>query len=333
MRIALVSFAHVHAQSYARVLTELEKDGIAEMCAVYDDDSRRLAFARERFESKKLYSDIEELARDPDIDAAIVTSENTKRAGLAISLLNGGKHVLAEKPISSKVADAVRMVQLASENGLTLGTAFPMRHHDAPQSMKRVLSDLGGIRSISSANPGRFPGLWFADPAASGGGAIMDHTVHVADLARWFSGKEFSEVYALRGRSVAGEGSGEGSGLVLCKLEDDTPVSVDCSWSRLAGWPTWGNVFVSACAEKGAAVLSAFNENLWTVVQGSYKWSYYGPDADKKMILDFVRAVENHSQALATGVDGLRALEVVAAAYESINRRRPVKVSEIQGSG
>jgi predicted dehydrogenase len=31
------------------------------------------------------------------------------------------------------------------------------------------------------------PGGWFCDPLLAGGGAVIDHTVHVIDLLRWSS--------------------------------------------------------------------------------------------------------------------------------------------------
>ena len=45
MRFAIISFAHIHAWSYARVLRELEN---AELVAIYDDDRARLKEAAER---------------------------------------------------------------------------------------------------------------------------------------------------------------------------------------------------------------------------------------------------------------------------------------------
>jgi predicted dehydrogenase len=41
------------------------------------------------------------------------------------------------------------------------------------------------VLAVNATNHGQIPGGWFLDPEASGGGAVMDHTVHVADLLRW----------------------------------------------------------------------------------------------------------------------------------------------------
>lgn len=54
----------------------------------------------------------------------------------------------------------------------------------------------GEVLAIKGTNHGRMPGGWFTDPDLAGGGAVLDHTVHVADLIRWLLGKEFTSVYA-----------------------------------------------------------------------------------------------------------------------------------------
>jgi predicted dehydrogenase len=55
----------------------------------------------------------------------------------------------------------------------------------------------------------------------------------------------------------------EDNGLVIGRLEDDTPVSIDCSWSRPSKWPVWGDIYMHILGERGAIVLNAFNQNIY----------------------------------------------------------------------
>ena len=55
--------------------------------------------------------------------------------------------------------------------------------------------EIGKILSITGINHGKIPSGWFIDPDQSGGGGIMDHTVHLADLMRWFTGSEYEAAY------------------------------------------------------------------------------------------------------------------------------------------
>ena len=51
-------------------------------------------------------------------------------------------------------------------------------------------------RSDAAIDRGRNPGGWFIDRSLSGGGAMIDHTVHVTDLMRWLLQDEVKDVYA-----------------------------------------------------------------------------------------------------------------------------------------
>ena len=80
-------------------------------------------------------------------------------------------------------------------------TAFPMRFSAPLLEVKSRLDagDFGQVYAFNATNQGELPTkhrLWFADPELAGGGAIMDHTVHLVDIMRWYLGSEVSQVYA-----------------------------------------------------------------------------------------------------------------------------------------
>ena len=65
------------------------------------------------------------------------------------------------------------------------------------------------------------PGGWFVDPALSGGGAVLDHTVHVIDVLRWLWGVEVTEIYAEIGDSLLHPGLGiDDAGLLSFTLSN-----------------------------------------------------------------------------------------------------------------
>ena len=330
IRLAIVSFAHIHAWSYARVVKELEARGRAVLEAIYDDDPERLKKAAETYRPRKVYDSFEKLLEDREIDATIVASENAKHARFAIPLMESGRHVIVEKPIATTYRDAKEMVDTARRRGVKLQVAFVMRYHDASVEIKNRIGALGRIRYITATNHGRCPFSWFVDPELAGGGAMMDHIVHVADLIRWYTGKEFEEVMAFVGRNIYPELKVEDNALLIARLNDGTPVSIDCSWSRPKTWPIWGDVYMHIVGEKGALILNAFNQNISLANPDGFTWYYFGPDADLNMVEDFVDCIEKDREPRATGEDGLRALEVVLAAYRSWREGRPVKVSDIR---
>lgn len=328
IRLGIVSFAHMHAWSYARAIKELEAEGLARLEAIYDEDPSRISRAEDLYRPGKVYRDLDRIVGDPEIDAVIVASENAKHKEHSIPAMKSGKHVLVEKPIATRLEDAREMVEVSRRAGVKLQVAFVMRYHQASVRAREAVKGLGRIISITSTNHGRCPFSWFVDPRLSGGGALMDHVVHVADLVRWYTGEEFKEVMAFVGKNIYPGLAVEDNGLLIARLSSGALVSIDCSWSRPSTWPTWGDVYMHIVGEKGLLILNAFNQNIWVADKGGFRWAYYGPDADKAMIADFIEAVKKDREPRASGIDGLKALEVVIAAYRSLKEGRPIRIPE-----
>jgi len=330
LRFAVVSYAHMHAWSYTRAIKELEAEGKATLEAIFDNNTNRLRRAQEVFKPRRVYNDFNRLMADGGFDAAVVASENARHITYALPLIKAGVHVIVEKPITTTVRDAVEMVNEADRHGVKLQVAFVMRYHDAVVEAKNRIGEFGRIKAITATNHGTCPYDWFVDPELAGGGAMMDHIVHVADLIRWFTGKEFEEVLAFVGKNIRPELKVEDNGLILAKLTDGTPVSIDSSWSRHETWPIWGDVYMRMLADRGVLTINAFNQNISLADDKGFHWVSFGPDADRNMIEDFIRVVNEGGQPRASGLDGLRALEVVVAAYKSWREGRPVKISEVR---
>ncbi len=185
LRVALLSFAHMHAYSYAAALAEM-KD--VELVVVADPNPQRLAAVRQRWpEIPHALPSYEELLASVPCDAVVVTSENAHHCSMVLAALASGKHVLCEKPLATTIADAQRMIEAAQRSGLVLMTAFPVRFSPAIAEAKNVIArgDLGRLLGAATSNHGSMPGGWFVYPELAGGGAVIDHTVHVADLLRW----------------------------------------------------------------------------------------------------------------------------------------------------
>ena len=330
IRFAIVSFAHMHAYSYARALRELEREGIAYLKAIYDDNKDRLKTASEIYKPEKVYEDLYSLAEDKDIDAVIIASENSKHREHTIPMIRSGKHVLVEKPIATSYRDGYEMVEESRKRGVKLQVAFVMRYHDASVEVKKRINNIGRIFSITATNHGKNPLGWFVDPDLAGGGTFMDHIVHVADLIRWYTDREFIEVTAFKGMNIVENIEVEDNGIVIARLRDDITTSIDCSWSRPPNWLTWGDVYMHIIGERGAIVINAFNQNIYISDERGFRGIYYGPDADSNMIKSFIDAIKKDIEPIASGIDGLKALEVVLAAYKSICERRTVRIDEVR---
>ncbi len=326
-RVGILSFAHVHAPNYAAVLGGL---GSADFVGVADDDADRGRGAADRY-GVRFFEGAEELFEA--VDAVVVCSENRRHAGGVIPALRAGVDVLCEKPISTTVEDAREMIQVAEETGRRLGIAFPVRHAPAVRRAREIVRSgaIGRVLAVNGTNHGQPPGGWFLDPEMSGGGAVMDHTVHVADTLRFVLGVEVRSVYAEIG-SFFGTGGVDDAGILTLEMEggvaDGAFATVDPSWSRGAGYPTWGDFTLRITGSSGVLDVDAFSRSITTFDHGSGGtfWTPAGGDPNALMLDDFLRGAEG-GRIGAGGGDGLRALEVVLAAYRSGESHAPVGIA------
>ena len=240
----------------------------------------------------------------------------------------------AFKPIATTLADARAEVEACEKGGVLLMTAFPMRFSTPLEEVKQRLDagDLGSVLCFNATNQGELPKKhrdWFVDPLLAGGGAIMDHTVHLVDIMRWYLGSEISEVYARHNRIFhAGEVEVETGGMVIVTFQNGVFASIDCSWSRPPYWPAWGGLSFEMVTSRGAVIVDAFKQNL-TIFSHSIQrpaWAFWGSDANQAMVDEFVAAIREKRPAKVTGEDGLRAVEAALAAYRSAESGQPVKL-------
>ena len=120
----------------------------------------------------------------------------------------------------------------------------------------------------------------------------------------------------------------ETGGLELITFENGTFASIDSSWSRPPYWPTWGGLTFEMVTERGSILVDAFRQNL-TIYRRDWQragWTYWGTDANQAMINEFVAAILDNRQPSVSGYDGLKAVEVVEAAYASAKSGQPVRL-------
>ncbi|WP_217586536.1 Gfo/Idh/MocA family protein [Lentibacillus saliphilus] len=321
MKIGMMSFAHMHAYSYAQALMALPD---AEIAGIYDDDATRGQQMAKDFNTTYFSDQAEFLATD--IDAVIICSENNRHKEMVIAAAKAKKHILCEKPIATTVADAEEMIQTCEKEGVQLQIAFPVRFSSGMQHVKKMIDagELGDIIAFRSTNRGQNPGGWFIDQEQSGGGAVLDHTVHMVDIMRWYLKEEVKEVYALVD-SYFHNIDIDDAGILTLEFANGVIASHDPSWSRFSEYPAWGDAMIEVIGTKQTVRADAFGEHL--VQYGKDKainHVHFGFDMDFGLIQDFVHGAARGKTPSITGYDGLKAMEIALAAYESAEKKAPV---------
>jgi predicted dehydrogenase len=330
VKIGLMSLAHHHAEAYLESLPHLP--GV-EITGLADDDRERGQRTARQF-GARWFESYESLL-DTKPDGVVICSENNRHRPLAEMAADAGSHVLCEKPLATTVEDCRAMINACDKAGVKLMTAFPMRFSAPLLEVKSRLDagELGQVYCFNCTNQGELPRKhrdWFVDQALAGGGAVMDHTVHLADILRWYLSSEVVEVYAQTNRIFhADEVAVETGGLLMLTFANGVFATVDCSWSKPPYFPTWGGLTFELIAERGAVQVDAFRQNL-TVYRhdlGRAAWLNWGSDANGAMIADFVAAIRENRPPRVTGVDGYRAVQVALAAYQSVQSGQPVRLA------
>ncbi len=332
MKIGIMSFAHHHAEAYIANLRAIPH---VELCGVADEDPIRGQRFAEMY-GAPFYPTYEALLESKP-DGVIICTENSKHLPLVEMAAASKVNVLCEKPIATTVADAKNIVDVCARAGVLLMTAFPMRFSTPLMEVKSRLDsgELGQVYCFNGTNQGELPTKhrpWFVDPVLAGGGAIIDHTVHLVDIMRWYLGSEAMEVYAQTNKIIhASDVEVETGGLEMVTFQNGVFASIDTSWCRPQYWPTWGGLTFEMVTERGAVFVDGFKQNITVYSHANQRpvWQYWGSDMNQAMVSEFVSAIREGREPSVTGVDGLRAVEVVSAAYDSAQIGQPVKVQQM----
>jgi predicted dehydrogenase len=324
-KVGMISFAHGHANSYLSGLLAIPD---VEIIGIADPVASRVEGLTQRH-NIPYFADYRDLLKT-EVDAVVICSENVHHAEQTIAAANAAKHVLCEKPLGVSVDEMRRMVDAAKQNGVQLMTAFPCRYLPSVRQAKQAVErgDIGDIVAVKGTNRGSMPGKWFIDPALSGGGAVLDHTVHVMDLLNWFLGSKVTDVYAESG-TLFHDIPVDDAGMVHVGFANGVIAVIDTSWSRSKSFPFWGDVTMEIIGTNGVISVDAFAQKneIYSDEKSKAQWSYWGDGMDDLMVADFIQAVREGSDVPISGEDGLKSAQVALAAYDSIRQGKKVSIN------
>lgn len=325
-RIGLLGAGHHHLDAYARAL----RAAGATLVGLHDrDEVRGRAWCATH--AVPWVVDAAELVAD-DLDAVVVCSETAEHRADVELAAAAGVPVLCEKPLATRVEDAEAMVAACAQAGVELLTAFPMRSSPAVQEAVALVraGRIGEVLAATGVNQGQLPTphrAWFVDPDRAGGGALLDHVVHLADVLRWVLDDEVAEVHAVANRVMHATTVGVETGAIaVLRFHGGVVASIDASWSRPGGYPTWGGLGLELVGTAGVLEVDAFAQRLRRYGgPGSVAWPDWGSDVNVGLVGELLAAARGGPSRAATGADGLAATRIALAAAASARQGRPVR--------
>ncbi len=310
-------------------------DRLAACCDI--DGKIAAAFGRER--NCPSYTDYRDLLSEAECEVVIVAVVNKFTKDIVVGALDSGKHVLAEKPLGRNAIEAeqmIRRVQAASKEFQVLKTGFNHRFHPAVWKAKRICNTgkIGEVLTIRARyGHGGRPGMekeWRSSKDLCGGGELLDQGVHVIDLIRWFGGEIVEAFGKVETRFWNIEV--EDNAFAFLKTDQDVTASFHVSWTN------WRNIFsFEVFGTEGYVKIEGLGGSYGTerLEYGRRKKEGGKPDIEtfefppediswKEEWKEFKAAVRESRDPVGSGLDGLRANEVVEALYRSSEKRSVV---------
>lgn len=137
----------------------------------------------------------EELLRRDDLDVIAVSTPSGAHAENVLAALNGGKHVVVEKPLALTATEADRIVSLAEDTGLSVHVISQRRLEPEVRAVRAALESgqLGAVRLATThvhwwRDESYYAAAAWRGDAAGGGGSLMNQGAHNVDLLRWLAG-------------------------------------------------------------------------------------------------------------------------------------------------
>lgn len=144
------------------------------------------------------------LAADPNVEAIYVATPHQMHADHVVAALDGGKHVLVDKPLSVSLEDADRMVAAARRAGRHL-IVGPSHSFDEPVALARRMiesGEYGALRMVQAFNYTDFlyrPRRPEELRTEEGGGVLFSQGVHQIDIVRLLCGGQAERLFAMTG--------------------------------------------------------------------------------------------------------------------------------------
>lgn len=308
-------------------LPNLKRCDDVNLVAVCDLDSTKAGLVAEKFHAPVFMRDPQRLLTRDDIDAVLILTPTNAHLALALTALEGGKHVLIERPLARTVQEAEKIVTAARKADRIVMVAMNHRFRPDAMILKNFIEggELGDIFMVRSGwlkKKGRWSGAeWHFRKSLSGGGVLMDLGLQMLDLSLWLMDNyDVESINAVAFNQMLGL---EVEDTIACqlRLKGNKILTLHASWALLApGTQAYSHFWGTT----GAAVLNPLridkemHGNLVNVTPDkpiSQKQLYQA--SFEYELRHFIECVRNQRQPISSAQDALKVLRIVEAIYQA----------------
>jgi predicted dehydrogenase len=350
LSVGLIGLAHLHPRSYMPIFAAA---GFRVAAVAEADPAILEPFAREFGVAG--YADWREMIERERLDLSAIYLPHALCPQSAAACAERGIHVLVEKPMAATADGAKCMIDAARRAGVLLTTPYVWRYHPVARQMKRFAEDgalglvvgcegrcaAGRLHRYVDGNAG-----WMLRRAMSGGGPMHNMGVHWIDLYRWLLQDEPVEVFG-KNVKINQQYDIEDNSFALVTFSRGAVLALDINYTIPDSYPYGRDLYLSV---RGTSGVLSWSPSFEGIHERLFVCSDAGDFADSPRrtiefelekhpgytgilgvhyLRDVAQAIRSRGPAPITGEDGLRALEIVEAIYESASTGRTVAVQVV----
>ena len=287
--------------------------------------------------------DVQELLRQPGLDAVCVTTPSALHLEPALAAIRARKHLMIEKPIDSTVEGTDHILAEAAKAGVRVGSIFQARFGDAARQVKAAIdADRFGRMVLASCyvkwnRTTEYYTGWKGRLSEDGGGVIINQAIHGVDLLQWFAGMP-AQVFAWSTQRVHRIES-EDTCVAALKFASGAFGSIE---GTTAAWPGWSRR-IELCGEHGSVLMEDDDIARWDFrearpedekIRAMRESAAMGSGAaapmnikiegHQRQIQDFIDGIREKRPFFIEGREARNAVVLVRAIYDSAASGRPV---------
>jgi predicted dehydrogenase len=325
------------SDTHARAAREIDGVEIAAIHGRNREKTARLAHAY----GGTAYTDLPAFLGHKPMQIVLIGSPSGLHAEQGIAAARCGLHVLVEKPIDIKTERVDALIDQCEWANVKLGVFFQDRVAPGIRKVKDLVDagKLGKPILVSGRVKWYRPPEYYSGPrwrgtwALDGGGALMNQGVHTVDLLLWLMG----DVDRVSARAITALHDIEVEDTVVTTLEfaNGAIGTLEAATSVYPGYRrrveltgSEGTIILEQdriiAADLHAPLAERFEPIEETGNSAATSPIVSDVSGHKKIIEDFLRAIETDTKPICDGREGRRSVEVVQAIYESSRTGRPV---------
>jgi predicted dehydrogenase len=275
----------------------------------------------------KATTSLDDVFKMPEIDAVLICVPPAFHFEIVKKAIDAGKHILCEKPFTTKLSDAEEIKKLSQKTDKLIMMASKFRFvQDVIEAKKLVQAGVIGeivLTEVIFCSIVDMTKRWNSDPAIAGGGVLIDNGSHAVDVIRYLVGP-IKSVYAQEGKKAQNIRVDDTARLHF-ETEDRIIGMVDLSWGLYKHTPN----FVNILGTLGTIEIGWAQSQVWdakTKTSKVYGNGYKKLDAFVNQMEHFADCIQKKASPILGIDDAIESVRVIETAYTSIREKKWLKL-------